>query len=152
MATQSSSRLNKPAVRVFIEMLAEEDILATLDPQGLVWMEGRLVSVDEPENIAVLYDSTGRARIDYSSVRRLRSHNDNVIAVDSIVMVVGKVVSYPPDPLIKAIKISRVSSCESGEVIWDLEVREQHRAVFRQRYEDRIAEHGDPFAHYPMGY
>lgn len=34
MATQSSSRLNKPAVRVFIEMLAEEDVLATLDPNG----------------------------------------------------------------------------------------------------------------------
>nr|XP_054764037.1 recQ-mediated genome instability protein 2-like [Lytechinus pictus] len=148
----AQGRLNKAAVKIFIRMLGEKDVLSTIDPEGLVWLEGRLVSVDEAKYIAVLFDSTGKARIDYSSVRKLRSQKDGLISVDSYVMIVGKVESYPPDPLIKAIKISPISSSEVEEVMWGMEVEDQHREVYRKRYLERIKKYGDPMALYPLGY
>ncbi|XP_041476000.1 recQ-mediated genome instability protein 2-like [Lytechinus variegatus] len=148
----AQGRLNKAAVKIFIRMLGEKDVLSTMDPEGLVWLEGRLLSVDEAKNIAVLFDSTGKARIDYSSVRKLRSQKDGLISADSYVMIVGKVESYPPDPLIKAIKISPISSSEVEEVMWGMEVEDQHREVYRKRYQKRIKKYGDPMALCPLGY
>ncbi|XP_072173402.1 uncharacterized protein [Diadema setosum] len=139
MTQNSRGVLHFPAIKLFIKQLGLDAVTSTLAPKGLVWLQGVLVSVDESKDEAILDDCTSTTRVDYSTTKKLRSEGSDIFRAGSHVMVIGRVVSLPPNSLIKAVKISPISNDGLDESAWPMEVIHQQQHL-RQRSLQQLEE------------